>query len=148
MYEGRDIGTFDVTGAYLHAEMTNNKYVLLKLEGDFVDIMCRMNPEYENIFVIEKGKKFLYLIVVRSIYGCVESSLILHELFSSTIKQHGFKINPNDRCVANKSVNGKQCTIAFDLNDNKISHVEHEVVTSVIDIIKEYFSDLTLYRGK
>ena len=31
------------------------------------------------------------------------------------------QINPYDRCVANKMINGSQCTIVFYVDDNKIS---------------------------
>ena len=59
-YEGRDTSTFDVTGAYLQADLAdgdNNKRVMLKLIGDFVDIPCDINPEHKKNTVYEKGKK-------------------------------------------------------------------------------------------
>ena len=62
--------------------------------------------------------------------------------------KHGFKINPYDRCVANKIINGKQCTIVFYVDDNKISHVDPSVVTDVLNILKGHFGDLTITRGK
>ena len=45
-------------------------------------------------------------------------------------------------------VNGKQCTINFYVDDNKISHVDPEVVSDVIELLKGYFGDLTVKRGK
>ena len=42
----RDIATVDVSGAYLHADM--NEYTLLKIERETVDIMCRVNNEYDK----------------------------------------------------------------------------------------------------
>ena len=36
---------FDVLGAYLNSYMPENKFLLLKLEDDFVDIMCKVNPK-------------------------------------------------------------------------------------------------------
>ena len=44
----------------------------------------------------------------------------------------GFKLNPYDACVANKTINGKQCTIVWYVDDNKISHVDANVVTEII----------------
>ena len=35
---------FDVSVAYLNANMPEHKFLLLKLEDDFVDIMCEVNP--------------------------------------------------------------------------------------------------------
>ena len=33
-------------GTYLHAEIPKGKIVLLKLEDEFVDILCSVNSEY------------------------------------------------------------------------------------------------------
>ena len=57
--ERRDVATADVKGAYLHADM--EEFVLLKLFGEAVNIMCQVNPKYEKFVVIENGKKVLYL---------------------------------------------------------------------------------------
>ena len=35
---------FDVRGAYLNAYIPEDKCVLIKLEDEFVDIMCEVNP--------------------------------------------------------------------------------------------------------
>ena len=44
----------------------------------------------------------------------------------------GFVLNPYEMCVANKTINGKQCTVAWYTDDNKISHVEQEVVDDIV----------------
>ena len=44
--EERAMVIFDVPGAYLNSNMPEDKFVLLKLEDDFVDIMCEINPEF------------------------------------------------------------------------------------------------------
>ena len=64
-HEERDIATFDIPGAYLHAEMPSDKNVILKLRGHFVDIMCDINGEYRQYVRYEQGKKVLYLKVQR-----------------------------------------------------------------------------------
>ena len=40
----------------------------------------------------------------------------------------GFKLNPYDRCVANKEINGKQCTIIWYVDDLKISHKSYNMI--------------------
>ena len=47
-YEERDTAIFDVPGAYLHAKIPDDKFAILKIEGEFVDIMCDVNPEYKD----------------------------------------------------------------------------------------------------
>lgn len=59
----------------------------------------------------------------------------------------GFAINPYDRCVANKIVNGKQCTICWYVDDNKISHEDENVVTEMITEIEKYFGKMVVSRG-
>jgi hypothetical protein len=39
----------------------------------------------------------------------------------------------NDWCVANKSIDGKQCTIVCHVDDLNISHVYLNVVTSMVE---------------
>ena len=56
--EGRDTDFFDVPGAYLHVEIPKDKIVLLIVWGDFVDIMCEVNPEHKNNFIYENEKRF------------------------------------------------------------------------------------------
>ena len=119
----------------------------MKLVGDFVDIMCEVNPEHKKNVVYENGKKVLYMEVLQAIYGCIESVLRWYELFSETLEKEGWKINPYDKCVANKEISGEQCTIVWYVDDNKVSHKDPEVVTEVIDLMKSHFGDLTVTRG-
>ena len=106
-YEGRDIATFDIKGAYLHAKMPRDKQILLKLTDDFVDIMCDVNHEHKENVAYEKGRKVLYLWVTRAIYGCIESALLWYNLYTTTLEKMGFKLNKYDKCVADKIINDK-----------------------------------------
>ena len=109
-YEERDVATYSVPGAYLHAKLlprANNERVLMKLTSDFVDIMCKVIPEHTKNVTTENGKKVLYLEILRALCGCIESALRWHELYSETLSKEGFVINQYDKCVANKTINGK-----------------------------------------
>ena len=90
-YEDRHVAIADVPGAYLHAEMPPEKIVVLKLRGNFDDIMCRVKPEYRPHIRYEGKCKVLYLRVLRAIYGCLESSLLWYNLFSSTLQKMVFE---------------------------------------------------------
>ena len=85
--------------------------------------------------------------VLRALYGCLESALLWYELYSSTLVDMGFVMNPYDMCVANKQINGSQCTIVFYVDDNKISHKEPNVVTTVINEISKKFGEMKVTRG-
>ena len=45
----------------------------MKFRDEFVNIMCEVNPEYKKYVVKENGKKALYVKILRTIYGCIES---------------------------------------------------------------------------
>ena len=147
--EGRDVAIFDVPGAFLQAEMPAEKKLLMVFRDEFVDIMCEVNPEYKKYVTTDRnGNRILYVKVLRAIYGCIESALLWYELYVKTLKGMGFKLNPYDKCVANKMINGKQCTIAWYVDDNKLSHVDPQVVTDVLNTVKEHFGELVISRGE
>jgi hypothetical protein len=129
-YEGRDVAIFDVPGAYLHAKIPDSKFAILKIEGEFVDIMCDVNPEYKEDVRYENGKKVLYVQILRALYGMIESALLWYNLYTEVLLKEGFKINPYDCCVANKIINDKQCSIGWYVDDNILSHVEPALLPS------------------
>ena len=86
--ERRDVATADVVGAYLHADMDD--FTLLKVEGASVDILCSVSEEYKKYVVYEHGKKVLYLLLLKALYGCVKSALLWYDLFPGTLEEKGF----------------------------------------------------------
>ncbi|KAI2502074.1 Reverse transcriptase (RNA-dependent DNA polymerase) [Fragilaria crotonensis] len=145
-HEQRDVGTSDIAGAYLKAYMKD--YVIMKFTGISVDILCEMNPKYIPFVTIENGVKVLYVRLIKAIYGCVQSALLWYKLFYSHLQKMGFVLNPYDPCIANKVINGKQCTIAWYVDDMKISHVDANVVSQIIEQIEERFGKMTVTRGR
>ncbi|GAX19772.1 hypothetical protein FisN_3Hu001, partial [Fistulifera solaris] len=144
-HEGRDVAIADVVGAYLKANMKD--FTLLKFTGESVDIMCKMNPKYEAFVAVEGGKRVLYVQLLKALYGCVCSALLWYEMFAGALQDMGFELNPYDTCIANKMINGKQCTIAWYVDDMKVSHVDPAVVTSVIEEIESRFGKMSVTRG-
>jgi hypothetical protein len=60
-------------------------------------------------------------------------------------------MKPYEPCVWNKTINGKQFTIIFHVDDIKLSHVDPLIVTMIIKkLMKEYgkLDQLTINRGK
>ncbi len=90
----------------------------------------------------------LYLKLLKALYGCVQSALLWYKLFSTTLQGAGFELNPYDTCVANKIIDGKQCTITWYVDDNKISHADDNVVINIIETIEGRFGKMTVTRGK
>jgi len=74
----------------------------------------------------ENGKPVLYVHLLKALYGTLQAALLFWENRSGfLIEELGFEANPYDSCVVNKTVNGKQCTAMWHVDDIKILHVEH-----------------------
>ena len=52
---------FYVPGAYLNYEIPEDKFILLNIDGEFVDIMWEVNPEHKKNARVENGVKVLYV---------------------------------------------------------------------------------------
>ena len=144
--EERDVGTADGGGAFLHRDMDD--FVILKMVGNAVNIMCRVNAKYKEFVTIENRKCVLYLQLLKALYSCVKTALIWYTLFATTLKEMGFKINRYDKCVANKMIKSAQCTIVWYVDNNKISHIDPKVVKEILNRIEKRFGNLTITRGK
>jgi hypothetical protein len=144
-YEGRDVATADIAGAYLKAYMKD--FVLMKFSGPTVKVLCGLNPKHKPFVVLENGQEVIYVRLIKALYGCVKSALLWYELFSTTLESMGFELNPYDRCIANCTIDGKQCTIGWYVDDTKISHEDPAVVTRVIDTLESHFGKMTVQRG-
>ena len=92
--EVRDVATDNVAGSYLKVKMKD--YVLVKLLGREVDIMCEVSMEYEKYMCIYNGKRVLYIRLKKSLYGCIESAILWYDTFKSALEELGFKMNKYD----------------------------------------------------
>ena len=143
--EDRHVVVADVTGAYLKADMDD--FVLIRLSGDDVDMMCNANPDYEKFITKNNGRRTLFLQLKKALYGCVKSALLWYCLFRDTLQDLGFTLNPYDPCVVNANIKGSQCTIVWYVDDNKISHKDQAVVNDLIQCIKAKFGHMTKTQG-
>jgi len=93
----------------------------------------------------------LYVKLRKAINGTLQAALLFWKLLSNTLIDWGFKLNDYDKCVTNITINGKQFTIIWHVDDLKISHVEKKVVEHIIDKLNKKFgeySPLSTSRGK
>ena len=106
-----------------------------------------MKPEYKKFMVYENGKALLYMQLMKALYGCIKFTLLWYELFTRELREMGFKLNPFDKCVANKMIKGKQCTIAWWVDDNCLTHLSDKVLDRIIKRIELKFDKMTITRG-
>ena len=58
-WERQAVGTSNVPGTYIQADMAY--FVLLRMVGASVDVLCKVNGGYERFVTEERGKKVIYL---------------------------------------------------------------------------------------
>jgi hypothetical protein len=149
--EQRDTAVVDIPGAFMQAPQ-DDEVVHVRLTGIMVDILLRLQHDaYARFVVIENGQRVLYVRLSKALYGTIRAARLFYNKFSGSLSNMGFTFNPYDPCVANKMINGKQCTIVWHVDDLKISHVDRHVVDAVIGMLdEEYGQDapLNVRRGK
>jgi hypothetical protein len=148
--ERRDVATVDIPGAFMQADM--DEVVHMKLEGQMAELLVRLDPKlYRKYLHSNNGKPVLYVELKKALYGTLKAALLFWRRLSNQLGEWGFKVNPYDWCVANKEINGSQCTIVWHVDDLKISHVDPAVVSDIISLLSSEFgkeSPLTINRGK
>ena len=111
----------------------------------------KVAPKVYDPYVVENKKGLMSLLVecYNTIYGTMVAGLLYNRKFSKSLKERGFKMNPYDACVWNKSIKGNQLMICFHVGDCKVSHVNVRVVNYTIEWLrKEYESIFTDGTGK
>ncbi len=90
----------------------------------------------------------MYVIVLRAIYGMLQSALMFYEQFRKDLESYGFVFNPYDPCVANKDINDEQMTVTFHVDDLKVSHAKPKVIDEFIAWLDDKYGDEKIGRVK
>jgi hypothetical protein len=147
--EGRDVATTDIPGAFMQTDM--DAVVHVRLSGPLAAMLVRVDPKkYKKYVVTENGKSVIYVRLLKALYGTMQASLLFWKDLTGELKKSGFVINPYDECVANKMVNGTQCTVLWHVDDLKISHIMSTVVDDILRMLDERYgkdAPLTTTRG-
>ena len=148
--EHRDVAFVDIPGAFLHADMTEEVHV--KFEGTMAQMVAQLDTNMYNTYIeYENGKPILYVVLLKALYGTLQAALLFWNRLKTQLEKWGFIINPYDVCVANQNIKGSQCTILWHVDDIKISHVNSDVVTEIINKLQHEFgkeAPITVTRGK
>ena len=147
--------TVDIPNAFIQTGMPPRKIgeqIIMKVRGVLVDWLVKINPlTYSPYVVIERGKKVLYLEILRAIYVMLEASLFWYRKFKKELEEIGFEFNNYDPCVANRVKYNNQHTIRFHLDDVMSSHVNPKVNDEFGEWAQRKYGELkpvTIVRGK
>ena len=81
----------------------------------------------------EKGRTILYAELKQSLYGTLQAALLFWKHLTSSLQECRFEINAYNWCVANMTVDGKQMTVIWHVEDLKISHKNGDTVYGLIN---------------
>jgi hypothetical protein len=130
-----------------------DEVIHMRIDGPMVRLLVDIAPElYEPYVTEEHGKPVIYVKLEKALYGTLQAAILFWKNLSGFLIQNGFELNPYDECVANKVIDGKQCTIVWHVDDLKISHEDPNVTNSIVDLLQQkYGSDeapVTVTHGK
>mgnify|MGYP000055058244 CR=1 FL=1 len=144
-HEGRDVAVIDIPNAFVQTRLENDAdKAIMRLRGKLAELMVKVAPEIYTKYVIinSKGEKVLYVRLLNALYGIMKAALLYYQRFVTDLKSVGFRVNPYDPCVANKTVKGKQLTVVWHVDDLKVSHVLATVVTRMANWLKKTYERL------
>jgi len=148
-HEGRYVVTLDIPGAFMQTEI--DELIHIRMVGEMVEQLLNINREkYEPYVAMEKGVKVLYCKLKKALYGTLQAAKLFWQELTGFLKDLGFETNPYDKCVANKIIDGKQCTIIWHVDDLKISHMDKAVVEEIVACINKRFgkeAPVVVHRG-
>lgn len=79
----------------------------------------------------------------------LRAALLFYRKLRADLEDMGFEVNPYDPCVANKIVNGSQCTVVWHVDDLKVLHKDEAVVTYFAqELGRRNRNKLKIKRGK
>ena len=78
----------------------------MKIKVALSDMLLKLNPEKFKVYLVyEKGRKLIYVVVLREIYVMMVASLLWYQKFNKYLKLIGFVFNNYDPFLVNRMVN-------------------------------------------
>jgi hypothetical protein len=113
--------TTDIPDAFMQTDM--DELVNIHFEGTLAELSIRINSSlYRKYVFIEINKPVLCAKLANYLYGTLSAALLFRNKLTQTHMSWGFELNKYNRYVANKIINGLQCTIVWHMDNLKISY--------------------------
>ena len=136
--EDHKVITCDIPGAFMQANI--DKQLFLKFDGDLGELLIQVDPMYQPYVTYEGKHPVLYTELDKALYGTLQATLLFSQKLSAfLIDKHGFERNEYDWRIINEMIEGKQCTIAWYVNDIKMSHAKQEVLENLLTPLNDEF---------
>ena len=138
-WENRKVAVLDVPSAFMQVDM--DELIHMCFHGEMVDKLLEIDHDLHSSYVTEEqGEKVMYVELLKALYGTLRAAwLFWGKLQAKLVNDWGFVPNRYDSCVVNKQVNNKQLTVAWHVDDLKVSHEEEKVLDEFIGMMEKEF---------
>ena len=97
------------------------------------ELLTKLDPKlYCKYVTNERGKMVLYVELKKSLYVTLQAALLFWLNLTSSLQEWGFENNPYDWYVGNKTVDRKQMTVIWHVDDLGISNKNEDTVDALI----------------
>ena len=137
------IASFDVAGAFLHADIESE--VFMKLSKQVARILMESNPEEYQKYLQQDGSMIVQL--KKCLYGLRESPRKWYDLIRSVLAD---KIDltqcDSDTCIFHKIIEGREVFVALFVDDMLVAGHDEDIEWFEKQL-KLHFGDITSYKG-
>jgi hypothetical protein len=103
------------------------------LEGPLAQLLTKVDPElYTKFLSKENGKDVMYVQLAKALYGTLQAAMLFWKDLTGYFITFGFVLNPYDNYVANKTIDGTQCTILWHVDNLKITYAKQKVIKDLV----------------
>lgn len=141
--ERRMLQSVDIEGAFLECDMKGAPVYMI-IDGVMANALCEIEPSYREY---RDGNGRVLVVLLKALYGCVQSARLFYDKLRLVLEDIGFVVNPDDDCVFNTIVDGKQCTVSFHVDDLLLSHVSDGSIEKVVVAINGRFRGIKRQLG-
>lgn len=142
--EAREYEVYDITGAYLNADMKEVIYLMIT-DKKLIDILATMFPNLQ-FYMDELGR--VLVIADKAMYGLIESASLWNKAVTKVLVDDGFVANPCDPCVFNRVSVGIQTTVVLYVDDLLVTSKDRTHIFAVKNLLELHFDEVKMKSGQ
>jgi hypothetical protein len=122
----------------------------MKFVGRLAELMVLALPKTYRKYVTvnSQGEPVLFVKLQKALYGMLKSALLFYKKLLTDLVANGFTVNPYDPRIITKTINGKQMTTCWHVEDLKVSHMDANEVTKIKKWLKGLYGNISVNRGQ
>ena len=124
-----DVITLDIPNAFVQTPMPQSEQrVIMRINEILVKYLEELFSEtYSKYITYQNNTKILCVEMKKALYGMILSSLLFYKHFCKDLESIEFVVNPYDICVVNRTINLRQQTVTWHVDDVEASHKSPQV---------------------